>query len=62
MTFRVDAEDMESPRKLSLVPTPDPFDVVVPEDVRLTGEQAKRAEQENLRALEAAIEAYRLSD
>jgi hypothetical protein len=53
---------MESPRKLSLVPTPEPFDVVVPEDVRLTGEQARRAEQENLRALEAAIEAYALND
>ena len=48
---------MESPRKLRLVPTPDPFDVVVPEDARLTGEEAKSAEQANLRALEAAIEA-----
>jgi hypothetical protein len=49
---------MESPRKLTLVPTPDPIDVVVPENVRLTGEQAKLAEQENLRALDAAIDAY----
>ena len=53
---------MESPRKLSLVPTPDPFAVVVPDDVRLTGEEAKLAEQANLRALEAAIAAYALDD
>ena len=33
------------------------------EDVRLTGAAAKRAEQANLRALEAAIEAaYALGD
>jgi hypothetical protein len=57
LSFRADAEAMESPRKLKLVPTPDPFDVVVGEDERLTGAEAKRAEQENLRALEAAIEA-----
>jgi hypothetical protein len=54
LSFRVDAEDMESPRKLSLVPTPEE---VVQQDVRLTGEAARLAEQQNLRALEAAIEA-----
>jgi hypothetical protein len=54
LSFRADAEDMESPRKLSLVPAPEE---VVHEDVRLTGEAARLAEQANLRALEAAIEA-----
>jgi hypothetical protein len=48
---------MESPRKLTLVPTPEPLEAFV-EDVRLTGEAAKLAEQANLRALEAAIAAW----
>jgi hypothetical protein len=58
LTFRVDAEAMESPRKLTLVPNPELLEAVS-DDVRLTGEAAKLAEQANLRALEAAIdEAY----
>ena len=56
MTFRVDAEAMQSPRKLTLVPNPEPLEAVS-DDVRLTGEAAKLAEQANLRALEAAIDA-----
>jgi hypothetical protein len=46
---------MESPRKLTLVPTPEPL-AAVPDEVRLTGEAARLAEQANLRALEAAID------
>jgi hypothetical protein len=58
LTFRVDAEAMESPRKLTLVPNPELLQAVSV-DVRLTGEAAKLAEQANLCALEAAIdEAY----
>ena len=49
---------MESPRQLTLVSNPEPPEA----DVRLTGAAAKRAEQANLRALEAAIEAFRLDD
>jgi hypothetical protein len=48
---------MESSRKLTLLPTPEPLEALA-EDVRLTGEAAKLAEQTNLRALEAAIAAW----
>jgi hypothetical protein len=58
LSFGVDAGDMETPRKLTLVPAPEPL-AIVPDEVRLTGEAARRAERANLLALEAAIEAAR---
>jgi len=45
-------------RHLTLAIAPEPKEAETGDDVvRLTGEAAKRAEQENLRALDAAIEA-----
>jgi hypothetical protein len=49
---------MESPRQLTLVSNPEPPETVVPDEVRLTGKAARLAEQANLRALDAAIDAY----
>jgi hypothetical protein len=61
LTFRVDAEGMQSPKNaLSLVPAIEHPKVDVEVEtgpVRLTGEAAKRAERANLLALEAEIEA-----